>query len=103
VLFRSLLIAALLLLTIGQGLVSPNLSTLVAEGVPEDRRGEALGFQQGANALGRVLGPALAGLLYDRVSIGSPYVVGSALCAIALAVAIRRVESRPPATLSDSP
>ncbi len=98
-----LLIAALLLLTIGQGLVSPNLSTLVAEGVPEDRRGEALGFQQGANALGRVLGPALAGLLYDRVSIGSPYVVGSALCAIALAVAIRRVESRPPATLSDSP
>lgn len=98
-----LLIAALLLLTVGQGLVSPNLSTLVAEGVPPDRRGEALGFQQGANALGRVLGPALAGLLYDRVTIGSPYVVGSVLCAAALAVAIRRAEHRPVKTISDSP
>jgi MFS transporter, DHA1 family, tetracycline resistance protein len=98
-----LLIAALLLLTVGQGLVSPNLSTLVAEGVPVDRRGEALGFQQGANALGRVLGPALAGLLYDRVTIGSPYVVGSVLCAAALVVVFRRVEPRPTATVSDSP
>lgn len=86
-----LLIASLLLLTVGQGLISPNLSALVAEGVSDDRRGEALGFQQSANALGRVLGPALAGLLYDRVTIGSPYLVGAALCAVALAVSTWRV------------
>ncbi len=81
-----LLIVALALLTVGQGLVTPNLSSLVSGRVPDHRRGEALGFQQGVNAIGRVAGPALAGLLYDHVSIGSPYLVGGALCGVALAV-----------------
>jgi len=81
-----LLIVALALLTVGQGLVTPNLSSLVSGRVPDHRRGEALGFQQGVNAIGRVAGPALAGVLYDHVSVGSPYLVGGALCGIALAV-----------------
>ena len=82
----TLLIVALALLTVGQGLVTPNLSSLVSGRVPDHRRGEALGFQQGVNAFGRVAGPALAGVLYDHVSIGSPYLVGGALCGVALAV-----------------
>ena len=82
----TLLIVALALLTVGQGLVTPNLSSLVSGRVPDHRRGEALGFQQGVNALGRVAGPAISGVLYDHVSIGSPYLVGGALCGVALAV-----------------
>jgi len=82
----TLLIVALALLTIGQGLVTPNLSSLVSGRVPDHRRGEALGFQQGVNAMGRVAGPALAGVLYDHVSVGSPYLAGGALCGIALVV-----------------
>jgi multidrug resistance protein len=81
-----LLLVALALLTVGQGLVTPNLSSLVSGRVPDHRRGEALGFQQGVNAIGRVAGPALAGVLYDHVSVGSPYLVGGALCGIALVV-----------------
>ena len=81
-----LLIVALALLTVGQGLVTPNLSSLVSGRVPDHRRGEALGFQQGVNAIGRVAGPALAGVLHDHVSIGSPYLIGGALCGVALAV-----------------
>lgn len=81
-----LLIVALALLTVGQGLVTPNLSSLVSGRVPDHRRGEALGFQQGVNALGRVAGPAIAGVLYDHVAIGSPYLVGGALCGVALVV-----------------
>ena len=81
-----LLLVALALLTVGQGLVTPNLSSLVSGRVPDHRRGEALGFQQGVNAIGRVAGPALAGVLYDQISIGSPYLVGGALCGIALVV-----------------
>ena len=81
-----LLIVALALLTVGQGLVTPNLSTIVSGRVPDHRRGEALGFQQGVNAVGRVAGPALAGVLYDHVSMGSPYLVGAALCGVALVV-----------------
>ena len=82
----TLLIVALALFTVGQGLVTPNLSSLVSGRVPDHRRGEALGFQQGVNAFGRVAGPAIAGVLYDHVSIGSPYLVGGALCGVALAV-----------------
>lgn len=81
-----LLVVALLLLTVGQGLVTPNLSALVSGRVPDHRRGEALGFQQGVNAIGRVTGPAVAGLLFDHVSIGAPYLVGGALCGVALLV-----------------
>ncbi len=81
-----LLVVALSLLTVGQGLVTPNLSALVSGRVPDHRRGEALGFQQGVNAIGRVAGPAVAGLLYDHVSIGAPYLVGGALCGVALLV-----------------
>jgi multidrug resistance protein len=81
-----LLIVALAFLTVGQGLVTPNLSSLVSGRVPDHRRGEALGFQQGVNAFGRVAGPALAGVLYDHVAIGSPYLVGGALCGVALVV-----------------
>ncbi|MFM8563786.1 MAG: MFS transporter [Acidimicrobiia bacterium] len=80
------LVMALLLLTVGQGLVTPNLAALVSGRVPDHRRGEALGFQQGVNAVGRVAGPAVAGLLYDHVSIGAPYLVGGVLCGTALLV-----------------
>jgi multidrug resistance protein len=92
-----LLVVALAFLTVGQGLVSPNLSTLVAGGVPDDRRGEALGFQQGVNSAGRVAGPAMAGVLYDQVSIGvdfgSPYLVGAVLCGLALIATTSRYTS----------
>lgn len=83
-----ILITALVFLTVGQGLVSPNLTSLIADRAPEHRRGEALGFQHGVNALGRVAGPALAGILFDRMSNGSPYVVGALLCAFALCISI---------------
>ncbi|MCB1625124.1 MAG: MFS transporter, partial [Pseudomonadales bacterium] len=61
----AVLVPALVLLTVGQGLVSPSLTTAVSNEAPQDRRGEALGFQQGALALARIAGPALAGVLFD--------------------------------------
>ena len=84
----ALLVPSLALLTIGQALITPNLSSLVSGRVSAHRRGEALGFQQGVNAIGRVAGPAVAGVLYDRVSNGSPYRLGAALCAAALVVVV---------------
>ena len=84
----ALLVPSLALLTIGQALITPNLSSLVSGRVSAHRRGEALGFQQGVNAIGRVAGPAVAGVLYDRVSNGSPYRLGAVLCAAALVVVV---------------
>lgn len=80
------LVPALVLLTFGQGLTSPNFTTMVTSAVSPRQRGEALGFQQSASALARVVGPALAGLLFHHVGIPAPYLVAAALCGIGLAV-----------------
>ncbi|MFZ4811683.1 MAG: MFS transporter [Ilumatobacteraceae bacterium] len=83
-----LLIGSLLLLAIGQGCTSPAITTLVAERAPADQRGQALGFQQSAYAVARVIGPPVAGLLFDQVGIASPSVMGALLCALSLALLV---------------
>ena len=82
-----LLFVSLFLVALGQGVASPTITTLVTEHAPPDRRGEALGYQQSAGAFARIVGPIVAGALYDNVGIGSPYAVASALFAVALLVA----------------
>lgn len=96
----SVLIVALVLLTVGQGLVSPSLSLAVTRRVPEHQRGEALGFQQGVSAIARVGGPALAGALFEHVAIPSPYLVGAGFCAVAFAVVLAQ---RTPAGAAHDP
>jgi DHA1 family tetracycline resistance protein-like MFS transporter len=82
------LIVALALLAIGQGIASPSITSLVTQHAPPERRGEALGFQQSANAVGRVLGPPAAGAMFDRVGIWSPYVAGAVLSTVALGLVV---------------
>ena len=74
------LIGALALLAVGQGCASPSITTLVTERAPADQRGLALGFQQSASAVARVVGPPTAGILFDEVGVPSPYLAGAVLC-----------------------
>ncbi len=76
-----MLIVALVLLGIGQGVANPAITTSVAQHAPAERRGEALGFQQSAYSVARVVGPPVAGALFDR-AVWSPYVLAAVLCAI---------------------
>jgi MFS family permease len=78
------LVPALVLLTAGQGLLGPTLSSATAGVVTAGRRGEALGVQQSAGALGRVTGPLVAGGLFQGVGTGAPYVVAAALAVLCL-------------------
>jgi MFS transporter, DHA1 family, tetracycline resistance protein len=77
------LVPALVLLVLGQGLVSPTLSSAVA-GRAGDQQGQWLGWHQSASGLARVIGPLVAGLLFQAVGVGVPYVVGAVLVAAAL-------------------
>ena len=79
-----MLFISMALVSVGQGILSPSTIALVAEAAPEDRRGEALGYQQSAGAFARVAGPIIAGALFDHVGIGSPYLVGGVLFIAAL-------------------
>src|SRR5436190_185468 len=79
-----LLVPSLALLVVGQGLATPTMSTLVAGRAHDARRGGALGFQQSAGALARIVGPAMGGILFEHVGVAAPYVVGAALVGVAL-------------------
>lgn len=89
------LILALVLLSIGQGSVSPALTTIVAERAPAQQRGQAMGFQQAVYAAARVVGPPVAGVMFDRVGVPSPYLAAASLTAIALVLAIGWKLTRP--------
>lgn len=84
---------ALVLLTVGQGLLTPTLASLVAGQVAAERRGGALGVQQAAGGLARVVGPAMGGLLFQRAGLPAPYLVGAALT-VAAALLVSRISPR---------
>jgi MFS family permease len=79
---------ALVLLTVGQGLVQTTMSTMMAARAGAERRGEVLGAQQAAGGLARVAGPALGGALLGAAATGAPYVFGSALSLLAACVVL---------------
>jgi predicted MFS family arabinose efflux permease len=78
------LVVALVLITAGQGLMTPALTSIVAGRAHEDRRGATLGLQQSASALARVAGPIAGTAVFGHVSTGAPFALGGALAALAL-------------------
>lgn len=82
------LIVSLVLLAVGQGCASPSITSMVTHYAPAARRGEALGFQQSAYAVGRIVGPPVAGALFDQVGVWSPAAAGAIVCAVALLLAV---------------
>lgn len=82
------LIVALVLLSAGQGCASPSITTIVTERAGAHERGAALGFQQSAYAVARVVGPPIAGLLFDRVGVPSPSIAGGALFVVAAVLVV---------------
>ena len=90
------LAVALVLLVVGQGVFGPTLSNATVETVGTGGRGEALGLQQGAGAMGRIIGPLLAGVLMDQVGVGAPYLVAAALAVVAIAVVPSGAEPQTP-------
>lgn len=83
-----LLVVALLLVSVGQGIASPALTELVNRAAPHERRGQVMGFQQSAASVGRVLGPPLAGSAFDRIGVWSPMVFGGSIMALAAVLAV---------------
>jgi len=76
--FFALLLVDCVLMAFGQGLTTPSLSSLLSQAVDEEERGGALGVGQSLSALGRVVGPSAAGLLFQS-GAGLPFFVGGGL------------------------
>lgn len=69
------------------GLTSTALGSLVSRTVPEDAQGRGFGLYASAAAVGEFVGPATAGLLYER-SYAWPYFAGTALLVTAIGAAL---------------
>jgi MFS transporter, DHA1 family, tetracycline resistance protein len=78
----ALLVPALLALCAGQGLVTPTLSSSVAGQAGARRRGGALGLQQAAGGLARVVGPLAGGFAFQHIGVPVPYVAGAVLAVL---------------------
>ena len=82
------LVPALGLLVLGQGLVSPTLSSVLAGRVGADRRGGVLGVQQAAGGLARVVGPLLGGFAFQQLGVPVPYIAGAGLMVLAACIPV---------------
>ena len=64
------------LIAIGLGLFLPTIASLIVGSVSVERRGWVLGVNQSVSALSRILGPAIAGILFEFIGKDSPYIFG---------------------------
>jgi DHA1 family tetracycline resistance protein-like MFS transporter len=76
------LYGAIIVLSFGNGLTNPSLSTLASKRAPADSQGSALGVMQSMGSLARVFGPTWGGFVYGY-GHRLPYVTGSIGLAIA--------------------
>jgi DHA1 family tetracycline resistance protein-like MFS transporter len=76
-------------LAAGWGLSQPTVASLISRAAPADMQGGALGVSQSAASLARVIGPFVAGVIFQNVAAGSPFVTGAALAVASAALALR--------------
>lgn len=76
------------LMALGTGLAVPSITSLVSRLAGEGRQGVVMGGMQTVLSLTLVLGPALAGLLFDAFGPVAPYLSGGLLAFGALLAAV---------------
>jgi MFS transporter, DHA1 family, tetracycline resistance protein len=84
---RGLLWALLALLSLGYGLASPSIASLISRRTEHHLQGEVLGVNQSALSLARVCGPLMAGFFYQTLAPAAVYVGGAVIAIIALTLA----------------
>jgi DHA1 family tetracycline resistance protein-like MFS transporter len=88
------LLVALGLLAMGMGFNNPSLSSMVSKLSHEDDQGGTLGLASSLSSLGRVVGPAWGGYLYDAFGMTTPYVSAAGVMCVAFLVSFAGLRSR---------
>jgi len=81
--------AAMLPLAVGSGICQPSLNALLSRRSAATEQGGVLGINQSLGSLARVLGPAIGTSAFANLGIGSPYLLGGAVMALATLLAFR--------------
>lgn len=88
------LLVALAVLAVGFGGSLPAITSLMSREAPTHLQGSILGLGQSVGATARVLGPILAGLIFDGWGIQWPYLVAAIIGGMALVPAVALGEGR---------
>lgn len=86
---------SILLTAAGLAMVNPALSSLTSRSAAAEHQGMAMGSAQSLSALGRALGPAWGGWLFDHIGIDVPYWIGGVILMATLAASWRIIHPRP--------
>ena len=70
---------AMALLATGSGMATPSITSLISRRVSPQQQGSTLGSVQAFNSLTMVIGPLLAGFIFEAIGPSAPYAVGSLL------------------------
>jgi DHA1 family tetracycline resistance protein-like MFS transporter len=84
----ALVIGVTPLLAIGGGVAVPALAALLTYAVPPSQRGQAIGLLESMQGVGRILGPLVAGLLFERVAPGATMGFASLISFLTVAVSL---------------
>jgi DHA1 family tetracycline resistance protein-like MFS transporter len=83
------LLAVDALLAVGMGLLQPSMTSLISQQAEIDERGGILGVSQSASSLARIIGPAVAGPLFQGWGRDAPYYAGAVVMVLVLALGAR--------------
>lgn len=72
-------------LALGSGMFNPSMAGLVSLAAPDSKQGFGLAVNQSAAALGRIIGPTSAGMLF-LLHPNAPFLVGASLAMVALLI-----------------
>lgn len=76
------------LIALGHALVHPSLSSLVSRAAPKEITGGIMGIFQSSSALGRIIGPPLAGYLYVNYGLNFPLWTAAAVLALGFLITL---------------
>lgn len=75
------------IMAMGTGLTSPSLMSLLSQSSPPNVQGSVLGVGQSASSLGRVIGPAISGLLFE-IHLNLPAFTGVLVIVVGIVASI---------------
>ena len=81
-------------IAVGFSMITPAMSGLTSLSAPPRAQGVSLGLVQSSGSLGRVIGPAFAGIIYDLAGPPAPFYAGSAIlfvCLVSMGIWMRMV------------
>ncbi len=84
----AVVVAVVPLLSVGGGVALPALIALLTYAAPPDGRGQVIGLNQSAAAIGSVAGPLLSGFLFEKVSPNASMGAAAALTGLAALVGL---------------